>query len=191
MSSNDNNSFQEKSHQEESNSMNIDEDDNIEEDNSINKSSNLNSFIRASNQKNLPSKKHQKKSSRVFKKAKHPSKKSKYINKSQRELTGSELAISLDKQAKEHFLYKPFYSVNFSKSGEFICSGGIDGDVYLWRNNLEGNLLEKNEKINGGLAYPDINRNKSKNKNKINYRCKSSNKPKIRKKNSKMILKKK
>ena len=111
MSSNDNNSFQEKSHQEESNSMNIDEDDNIEEDNSINKSSNLNSFIRASNQKNLPSKKHQKKSSRVFKKAKHPSKKSKYINKSQRELTGSELAISLDKQAKEHFLYKPFYSL--------------------------------------------------------------------------------
>ena len=74
----------------------------------------------------------------------------------------------------------PIYSVNFSKSGEFICSGGIDGDVYLWRNNLEGNLLEKNEKINGGLAYPDINRNKSKNKYKVNYRCKSSNKPKIR-----------
>ena len=70
MSSNDNNSFQEKSHQEESNSMNIDEDDNIEEDNSINKSSNLNSFIRASNQKNLPSKKHQKKIIKSIQKSK-------------------------------------------------------------------------------------------------------------------------
>ena len=74
----------------------------------------------------------------------------------------------------------PIYSVNFSKSGEFICSGGIDGDVYLWRNNLEGNLLEKNEKINGGLAYPEKVRNKSKNKYRVNYRCKSSNKAKVR-----------
>ena len=74
----------------------------------------------------------------------------------------------------------PIYSVNFSKSGEFICSGGIDGDVYLWRNNLEGNLLEKNEKVNGGLAYPEKERNKSKNKYKVNYRCKSSNKTKVR-----------
>ena len=73
----------------------------------------------------------------------------------------------------------PIYSTNFNKNGEFICSGGIDGDVYLWRNNLEGNLLSKNEKINGGLAYPEIARNKSKNKYKVNYRCKSSNKPKV------------
>ena len=74
----------------------------------------------------------------------------------------------------------PIYSVNFSKSGELICSGGNDGDVYLWRNNLEGNLLEKNEKVNGGLAYPENERNKSKNKYKVNYRCKSSNKAKVR-----------
>ena len=74
----------------------------------------------------------------------------------------------------------PIYSVNFSKSGEFICSGGIDGDVYLWRNNLERNLLEKNEKIYGGLAYPELKRNASKNKLKVNYRSKSSNKVRVR-----------
>ena len=105
MSSNDNNSFQEKSHQEESasNSMNIEEDDNNNEE--------QNSYIRASNPRNIPQKKHPKKSVKSFKKAKHPTKKSKYINKSQRELSGNELALSLDKQAKEHFLYKPFYSL--------------------------------------------------------------------------------
>ena len=48
--------------------------------------------------------------SKIFKKAKHATKKSKYINKSQRELSGSDSALSLDK-AKEHFLYKPFYSL--------------------------------------------------------------------------------
>ena len=73
----------------------------------------------------------------------------------------------------------PIYSTNFNKNGEFICSGGIDGDVYLWRNNLNEILVEKNDKINGGLAYPDLKRNKSKNKYKINQRCKSSNKCKI------------
>jgi len=73
----------------------------------------------------------------------------------------------------------PIYSTNFNKNGEFICSGGIDGDIYLWRNNLNEILVEKNDKINGGLAYPDLKRNKSKNKCKINQRCKSSNKCKI------------
>lgn len=73
----------------------------------------------------------------------------------------------------------PIYSTNFNKNGEFICSGGIDGYVYLWRNNLNEILVEKNDKINGGLAYPDLKRNKTKNKYKINQRCKSSNKCKI------------
>ena len=49
----------------------------------------------------------------------------------------------------------------------------------MWRNNLNEILVEKNDKINGGLAYPDLKRNKSKNKYKINQRCKSSNKCKI------------
>jgi centriolar protein POC1 len=35
----------------------------------------------------------------------------------------------------------PIYSVSFNNTGEFICSGGTDADVYLWRNNLEGNLI--------------------------------------------------
>ena len=74
----------------------------------------------------------------------------------------------------------PIYSINFNKNGEFICSGGIDGDVYLWRNNLGEILIEKNDKINGGLAYPELRKNKSKNKYKINLRSKSSNKAKIK-----------
>ena len=89
----------------------------------------------------------------------------------------------LFKNANLYTLYGhegPIYSVNFNKNGEFICSGGIDGDVYLWRNNLEGNLLDKNEKIKGGLAYPELKRNASKNKLKVNYRSKSSNKVKVR-----------
>ena len=74
----------------------------------------------------------------------------------------------------------PVYCVNFNKTGEFICSGGIDGDVYLWRNNLGEILIEKNDKINGGLAYPELMKNKSKNKYKINLRSKSSNKIKLK-----------
>ena len=74
----------------------------------------------------------------------------------------------------------PIYSINFNKNGEFICSGGIDGDVYLWRNNLGEILIEKNDKINGGLAYPELRKNKSKNKYKINLRSKSSNKVKVK-----------
>ena len=114
MSSNDNNSYQERSFKEESNtnSMNIDEEENPEEDNSESKShNNINTYIRPSNQRTTQVKKHQKKTSKLFKKAKHASKKTKYINKSQRELNGTELGISLDKQAKDHFLYKPFYSL--------------------------------------------------------------------------------
>ena len=114
MSSNDNNSYQDKSLKEESNtnSMNIDEDENQEEENSENKShNNPNNYIRQSNQRIIQTKKHQKKTSKIFKKAKHGTKKSKYINKSQRELSGKELAIALDKEAKERFLYKPFYSL--------------------------------------------------------------------------------
>ena len=114
MSSNDNNSYQERSLKEESNtnSMNIDEEENQEEDNSESKShNNVNTFVRPPNQRTTQVKRHQKKTSKLFKKAKHASKKTKYINKSQRELSGTELGISLDKQAKEHFLYKPFYSL--------------------------------------------------------------------------------
>ena len=114
MSSHDNNSIQEKSLKEESgtNSMNLDEDENPEEENSENKShNNINTLNRPSNQRLTQVKRHQKKTSKLFKKAKHISKKSKYINKSQRELNGNDSSISLDKQAKEHFLYKPFYSL--------------------------------------------------------------------------------
>ena len=114
MSSNDNNSYQDKSLREESitNSMNLEEDENHDEENSENKShNNPYSIIRPSNQRPNQIKKHQKKTSKIFKKSKHVSKKSKYLNKAQREFSGSELAISLDKQAKEHFLYKPFYSL--------------------------------------------------------------------------------
>ena len=114
MSSNDNNSYQERSLKEESNtnSMNIDEEDNQEEDNSESKShNNINTIVRPPNMRTTQVKRHQKKTSKLFKKAKHASKKTKYINKSQRELSGTELGISLDKQAKEHFLYKPFYSL--------------------------------------------------------------------------------
>ena len=113
MSSNDNNSYQDKSLKEESvtNSMNLDEDENQEEDISENKShNNQTTYIRQTNQRINQIKKHQKKTSKIFKKAKHATKKSKYINKSQRELSGSDSALSLDK-AKEHFLYKPFYSL--------------------------------------------------------------------------------
>ena len=113
MSSNDNNSYQDKSVKEESitNSMNLDEDENQEEDISENKShNNQTTYIRQTNQRINQIKKHQKKTSKIFKKAKHATKKSKYINKSQRELSGTDSALSLDK-AKEHFLYKPFYSL--------------------------------------------------------------------------------
>ena len=114
MSSNDNNSYQDKSLKEESvtNSMNLEEEENPEEENSENKShNNQNAFIRPSNQRQIQAKKHQKKTSKIFKKSKHVSKKSKYVNKSQRELSSKELGLSLDKQAKERFLYKPFYSL--------------------------------------------------------------------------------
>ena len=74
----------------------------------------------------------------------------------------------------------PIYCINFNKNGEFICSGGIDGNVYLWRNNLGEILIEKNDKINGGLAYPELKKDKSKNKYKINLRSKSSNKVKVK-----------
>ena len=75
----------------------------------------------------------------------------------------------------------PIYSINFNKNGEFICSGGIDGDVYLWRNNLEGKLIDKKEDIKGGLSYPELKKEKSESKYKINLRSKSSNKVRINK----------
>ena len=114
MSSQDNHSYQDKSLKEESNtnSMNLEEDENPEEEHSESKShTNPNAFIRPSNQRSNQVKRHQKKTTKLFKKSKHASKKTKYINKTQRDLSGTELAISLDKQAKEHFLYKPFYSL--------------------------------------------------------------------------------
>ena len=112
------------------------------------------------------------------------------------------VSCSLDSTIKIWDLYKnaplytlyghegPIYCVNFNKTGEFICSGGIDGDVYLWRNNLGEILIEKNDKINGGLAYKELKKDKSKNKYKINLRSKSSNKIKVKinKNNSKKSL---
>mgnify|MGYP002622658285 CR=1 FL=1 len=113
MSSQDNHSYQDKSLKEESNtnSMNLEEDENQDEEHSESKSHTNANIIRPSNQRASQVKRHQKKTSKLFKKSKHASKKTKYISKSQRDLSGTELAISLDKQAKEHFLYKPFYSL--------------------------------------------------------------------------------
>ena len=113
MSSQDNHSYQDKSLKKESNtnSMNLEEDENQDEEHSESKSHTNANIIRPSNQRASQVKRHQKKTSKLFKKSKHASKKTKYISKSQRDLSGTELAISLDKQAKEHFLYKPFYSL--------------------------------------------------------------------------------
>jgi hypothetical protein len=91
--------------------MNLEEDENQDEEHSESKSHTNANIIRPSNQRTTQVKRHQKKTSKLFKKSKHASKKTKYISKSQRDLSGTELAISLDKQAKEHFLYKPFYSL--------------------------------------------------------------------------------
>ena len=115
MSSHENNSDQEKDIEEDSvsNSMNIDEDENNEEENNISNHYNVIPFPNNSNipQKNISTKKHPKKSTKISKKTKHNTKKSKYVNKSQREITGNELVHNLDKQVKEHYLYKPFYSL--------------------------------------------------------------------------------
>ena len=116
MSSHENISEQEKDVEDDSvtNSMNLDEDENNEEENgNYSSNNNISPFPTNSNpsQKNISTKKHPKKSTKISKKAKHNSKKSKYVNKNQREISGNELAQNLDKQAKEHFLYKPFYSL--------------------------------------------------------------------------------
>ena len=110
MSSHENNSDLEKDLEKDSvitKSMNLDEDENKDEENG-NYSSNNNESPFPSNsnppQKNISTKKHPKKSTKI-------SKKSKYVNKTQREISGNELAQSLDKQTKERFLYKPFYSL--------------------------------------------------------------------------------
>ena len=117
MSSHENNSDLEKDLEKDSvitKSMNLDEDENKDEENG-NYSSNNNESPFPSNsnppQKNISTKKHPKKSTKISKKSKHSSKKSKYVNKTQREISGNELAQSLDKQTKERFLYKPFYSL--------------------------------------------------------------------------------
>ena len=115
MSSHENNSSQEKDLEESViNSMNLDEDENNDDENgNYSSNNNISSMQMNSNlpQKSVPMKKHQKKSSKISKKSKHNTKKSKYVNKTQREISGNELAQNLDKQAKEHFLYKPFYSL--------------------------------------------------------------------------------
>ena len=72
----------------------------------------------------------------------------------------------------------PIYLVSFNKNGEFICSGGIDADLLLWKNNLGGKLVSNDNKIMGGLAYPDSKKIPKSNKSKKKYllRSKSSNK---------------
>ena len=114
MSSNENISDQEKDLEEDSvsNSMNLDEDENNEDENNYSSNNNVSPFPNNANppQKNSSTKKHPKKSTKITKKSKHNSKKTKYSNKNQREISGNEIQ-SLEKQAKEHFLYKPFYSL--------------------------------------------------------------------------------
>ena len=114
MSSNENISDQEKDLEEDSvsNSMNLDEDENNEDENNYSSNNNISPFPNNANppQKNSSTKKHPKKSTKITKKSKHNSKKTKYSNKNQREISGNEIQ-SLEKQAKEHFLYKPFYSL--------------------------------------------------------------------------------
>ena len=116
MSNHDNNSSQEKDLEGESvtNSMNLDEDENDDENGNYSSNNNISPVQMSSSnpQKNISMKKHQKKSTKISKKSKHNTKKSKYANKNQREISGNELAQNLDKQAKEHFLYKPFYSLS-------------------------------------------------------------------------------
>ena len=71
MSSQDNHSYQDKSLKEESNtnSMNLEEDENPEEEHSESKShTNPNAFIRPSNQRSNQVKRHQKKTTKLFKK---------------------------------------------------------------------------------------------------------------------------
>ena len=114
MSSHENNSDQEKEIEGSSitNSMNLNEDENNDEEMGNYSSNNNVSPIQNNSNPKIPStKKHPKKSTKITKKAKHNSKKSKYTNKNQRESTGNESAQILDKQAKERFLYKPFYSL--------------------------------------------------------------------------------
>ena len=114
MSSHENNSDQEKEIEGSSitNSMNLNEDENNDEEmGNYSSNNNVSPIQNNSNQKIPSTKKHPKKSTKITKKAKHNSKKSKYINKNQRESTGNESAKILDKQAKERFLYKPFYSL--------------------------------------------------------------------------------
>ena len=116
MSSQENNSDQENDVEDYSvtKHINLDEDENSDEENENNSSNNNMSPFPGNPsppQKNISSKKHPKKSTKISKKSKHSSKKSKYANKAQREISGTEYAQNLDKQAKEHFLYKPFYSL--------------------------------------------------------------------------------
>ena len=115
MSSHENISDQEKDFEGVSvtNSMNLDENENNDEENDYSNNNNINPFPSNTNppQKNTSTKKHQKKTTKISKKSKHNSKKSKYANKNQREISGNELSQNLDKQCKERFLYKPFYSL--------------------------------------------------------------------------------
>ena len=88
-------------------SMNIDENAGEEEEGGNFSGDNNNSPVHNPLSKNTLTIK--KKAIKSNKKSKHASKKLKYTNKSQRELAGNE--ASLSKQAKEHYLYKPFYSL--------------------------------------------------------------------------------
>lgn len=114
MSSNEGNSEQEKDIVDGtvSGSMELDEEEGNEgEGNYSTNNNNGSSHINANNKNAVVNKKRAKKNSKSTKKSKHCSKRSKYINKNQKELAGNELAASLAKQAKEHYLYKPFYSL--------------------------------------------------------------------------------
>ena len=114
MSSHENNSDQEKEIEGSSmtNSMNLNEDENNDEEmGNYSSNNNVSPIQNNSNPKNPSTKKHPKKSTKITKKTKHNTKKSKYANKNQRESPGNESAQILDKQTKERFLYKPFYSL--------------------------------------------------------------------------------
>ena len=114
MSSHENNSDQEKEIEGSSisNSMNLNEDENNDEEmGNYSSNNNVSPIQNNSNPRITSTKKHPKKSTKITKKAKHNSKKSKYTNKNQRESSGNESAQILDKQVKERFLYKPFYSL--------------------------------------------------------------------------------
>ena len=89
----------------------------------------------------------------------------------------------------------PVNSVSFSRDGDFICSGGADTTLMIWKNNLAGAGYPKKSKIpeDEGLSKPVTipkKRNKSKTglkccKDKINKSIKSSSLNKFQKEETK------